>query len=843
MNADDRSSGEGSITADDSTPGVTSSEPPVLAVTDNQTVGDDKEVNTGDNLIHLCVSHNGVLIDSSVNTLQADETCTESHSYVNDSAPLMDITNNSHSDININMSFPPIASSTPNKLSATMQDIFTMTSPAKKNYTLLSSSLQASPTRPLSHEERTVFTHLVRRQLNNSQNNIIECKTKGQPLLLGRMSKSRVDSSVASMRTLQRRTQNIKHIRNTIAGTSKDSTTTQQAHEIRGLRKSKVFLQKAGIVLKPEMDCMTVLAMKESIDLSWDELKRQRRFLKQAGIAMPSEKQLRKAQRALAVTDIDTCTLSFVGKKNHPVKEAFGKVSNIKDFVFNLLDKHKKHQTLTWFNFVIPGDEIWIKFGGDHGKGSMKFTMQIANTYKPNSKYNTFVVAMANVPDNHSNIIKWMSILEPELKQLANSEWDGKRVVIFDFGDYEFLTKIYGLSGAGGKHPCLWCLMPLDETRKGSNETYEARSVDSLKKDNERFMGEGKGKHGDVQAYNNCLHPPNTAVDVDAVCPPYLHIMLGLVHKHHVLLEQESHLLDLDIKEQAETHDSGESASLRSHGNNWKMAEEIRDDIFWNKSLQYWLKYPHYILSTHEKTEFKTKFFEVGENIQTSIKMFELLDHKPLKPRAGPVCSGLDRILDKHGIVPQQYHKRAFVGNHCHKYLAKQTVFKELTSYVVEKTKSCTKQWKIISKARVLRARFDLLNSAYLDVHNAISHSKSIDREGTSKIQKLIDKYILLFKSKFSKTKLTPKQHILLKHCVPWIRKYGFGLGLMGEQGGELIHATVAKLERRSRCIRNAETRLRFIMQTQHLQVCPELRACIPKVKKRKKRASLKIVD
>ena len=32
---------------------------------------------------------------------------------------------------------------------------------------------------------------------------------------------------------------------------------------------------------------------------------------------------------------------------------------------------------------------------------------------------------------------------------------------------------------------------------------FEARSVDSLKKDNERFMGEGKGKHGDVQAYNN----------------------------------------------------------------------------------------------------------------------------------------------------------------------------------------------------------------------------------------------------------------------------------------------------------------------------------------------------
>ena len=831
MHTEDRSSGEGLITADDSTPGVTSSEPPVLEVTDDQTVDDDKEMN----LINAGISHSLTLtmVDSSVNTSQSNEICTEYNTNVFDSAPLSDITNNSFSDIN--MSFPPIASSTPNKLSTTMQDSFTMTSPAKKHYTLLSSSLQASPTRPLSHEERTLFTSLARRQLHNSQNNIIECKTKGQPLLLGRMSKSRVDSSIASMRTLQRRTQNIRHIRHTIAGSSKDSTVTQQAHELRGVKKSTrtLLLQKAGIVLKPEMNCMTVLAMKESTDMSWDELKKQRRFLKRAGISMPSEKQLRKAQRALAVTDIDTCTLSFVGRKKHPIKEAFAKVSNIKDFVFNLLDKHKKHDTLTWFNFVIPGDEIWIKFGGDHGKGSMKFTMQIANTYKPNSKYNTFVVALANVPDNHPNIIKWMSILEPELKQLANSEWDGKRVVIFDFGDYEFLTKVYGLSGAGGKHPCLWCLMPLDETRKGSNETYEARSVDSLKKDNERFMGEGKGKHGDVQAYNNCLHPPNTAVDVDAVCPLYLHIMLGLVHKHHVLLEQESHRLDLDIKEQAETHDSGESASLRSHGNNWRMAEEIREDIFWNKSLQYWLKYPHYILSSHEQTKFKAKFVEVGENIQTSIKMFELLGHKPLKPRAGPVCSGLDTILDRHGIVPQQYHKRAFVGNHCHKYIAKQTVFKELTSYVVEKTKLCTKQWKTISKARVLRARFDLLNRAYMNVHNAISHSKPIDRQDTPKIQKLIDKYILLFKSKFSKTKLTPKQHILLKHCVPWIRKYGFGLALMGEQGGELIHATVAKIERRSRCIRNAETRLRFIMQTQHLQVCPELRACIPEVRKR----------
>ena len=27
-------------------------------------------------------------------------------------------------------------------------------------------------------------------------------------------------------------------------------------------------------------------------------------------------------------------------------------------------------QTLTWFSFVIPGDEIWIKFGGTMGRAA-----------------------------------------------------------------------------------------------------------------------------------------------------------------------------------------------------------------------------------------------------------------------------------------------------------------------------------------------------------------------------------------------------------------------------------------------------------------------------------------
>ena len=40
---------------------------------------------------------------------------------------------------------------------------------------------------------------------------------------------------------------------------------------------------------------------------------------------------------------------------------------------------------LTWHNGKIPQDKLFVKIGGDHGQGSMKFEFQLANVIKPNS--------------------------------------------------------------------------------------------------------------------------------------------------------------------------------------------------------------------------------------------------------------------------------------------------------------------------------------------------------------------------------------------------------------------------------------------------------------------------
>ena len=57
-------------------------------------------------------------------------------------------------------------------------------------------------------------------------------------------------------------------------------------------------------------------------------------------------------------------------------------------------------------------------------------------------------------------------------------------------------------------------------------------------------------------------------------------------------------------------------------------------------------------------------------------------------------------------------------------------------------------------------------------------------------MQRSIDEYMAFFRSRFHTARISPKQHILEVHCVDFMQNTGFGLGLLGEQGGE-AHALI----------------------------------------------------
>ena len=78
-----------------------------------------------------------------------------------------------------------------------------------------------------------------------------------------------------------------------------------------------------------------------------------------------------------------------------------------------------------------------------------------------------------------------------------------------------------------------------------------------------------------------------------------------------------------------------------------------------------------------------------------------------------------------------------------------------------------------------------------------------------------------------------PKLHFLETHCLEWIEKYPFRMGLFSEQGSESLHAYVRILEIRFHEIPNEEKKMKSVMQKYLYQVSPSLIALFPKIKKR----------
>jgi hypothetical protein len=166
--------------------------------------------------------------------------------------------------------------------------------------------------------------------------------------------------------------------------------------------------------------------------------------------------------------------------------------------------------------------------------------------------------------------------------------------------------------------------------------------------------------------------------------------------------------------------------------------------------------------------------------LKTVRRSLEQLKFEHLCARSGPVCFSLDAVLTKHKITPQFYHSRAFIGNHCHKYLTCR-IYEVLTTEVIKETNNFIQNQEILEKVVVIKKIFDEINESYRNIHILISHSKTISENSIASIESSIQTYINLFRKNFP-GKTIPKQHILEAHCTDWIRLYGFGLGFHGEQ-------------------------------------------------------------
>ena len=247
------------------------------------------------------------------------------------------------------------------------------------------------------------------------------------------------------------------------------------------------------------------------------------------------------------------------------------------------------------------------------------------------------------------------------------------------------------------------------------------------------------------------------------------------------------------------------------------IAEGIKERIMFHQGVQ--------VLDDDSNNQSDTIIDTLGEKL-------DLIQQTDLGPRIGPISSQLDCINQSANVIPQPYHGRSYIGNHCNTYF-NDRVYEKCTSAIVSKTQELTNNKYLIEEAKTTKQTFDITNNAFRQVHILISHCEPICENEQQFIDSSIHKYMTLYRLHFP-SKVIPKQHFLEAHCVPWIARYGFGMGFHGEQGGELIHSTISFAERSGRHLRNTEKRMKTVMNKQFLMTAPELNALQPQVIKKK---------
>ena len=707
----------------------------------------------------------------------------------------------------------PLAGSTPIK---PIQTKDSSTSPMMKNEITFSQSLSLSQDTPLSKHEEQLTTHLVRRKLNaDPKKQTILCKTSGQPMSLQRVTIPRKNTQLVRTPTKRKRAKLLQSLRTSVAGGSCSSTDTQLASELKRIPvdRRQDITKKASVRQQIKISRLHALAIKEKMGLSWRQGRKHGSLLRKVGIQVENEKSVRKLSREMVSNFVKVENRLFVKEDTVENEVPYGRIGDLPKFVDSLLDSYDTQNLLTWQGGSIPQDEIWVKIGGDHGKNSLKFTLQIANLEKPNARHNTVVIAIASVRDTHDNMVRFLEGgLASDLKALQSHSWRNKSLKVFLNGDYEFLCKMYGLSGPQGTYPCLWCLMPRRDMHEPSGQCQQ-RSLESLLADNSAFVADSSGKK-EVAKFHNALHTPLLNIDLDSVAPPYLHILLGVVLKHHKLLEDAAHNLDQQIATQHDKYLTPLGQSLKKYGSQWRQKQDLE-----NK-----LQHEEGCLAFSEIETDSNIVNKHAHNIQDIEQRLSSVSYKTLTPRTGPVASSLDTVLNKHKITPQAYHSRSFVGNHCHKYL-QPNVYTDLTETIIKQTQTLTNNPFLIDEAYTIQITFNDLNSAFRTVHKFVSHTAPIDDSSLPDIQTAIDNYMTIYRRMFH-NKVIPKQHLLEHHCIPHIRKHKFGLGLLGEQGTENSHRLIAHLEKhRAHGFTNELDKLHHILTAHLLQIAPSLRA------------------
>jgi len=713
--------------------------------------------------------------------------------------------------------------------------------------------IAASPTKLRGDVAERLTAHVISSREEEGRFEV-RMGTHGKSQMFERATVANVPSDLAKKTTLRRRSSDLTRHLELVSGGEAGA----RAQLVAGLQRLSVADQEQLLVdagLKSQKPAAgTALAIKADLSLPWSQLRKLRQWLKAFGVEIESEQSVRSfiAKKLPSYTAKE---LPMTGKDGEVTMVAAVYFPNLVDILATYLDSLHEKGRLTWHAGAIPESEIWIKLGGDHGGGSFKLSFQVANTAHPNAVSNTIPVIIFNAKDTPANLETALGQYRSQLEEIQQSTWNGKSVRVFVFGDYEFQTVTYGLSGSSGLRPCLHCLCPKKAMALEHAERLPAdhvpRTLETLADDHQRYTAAGS-KLSKAKLFNNAIRPCILPVPVSNVIVPVLHLDLGIYPWLFQAFQGDLKDLDFDMGARCQASDADAEVFRKVCDLQGQLSAEeqlLQNATALINQTQQQLEFVALHLQQHGQQDAlgvvadlqRVYASATGDRNRHNLQVTKLRDQiaaiSRSKDFAGPCVASVEPVLQLHGIQRQVYHGGAFVGNHVKMALKPAVVTAITEAHLPIVQARCP---ELTPLANTISARYNALMSSYATCRSMFSHCQPVDEDELDKLQKEVTKFLQLCRKDVVARKLgfiTPKLHLLEEHTVPMMRRLRVGLGLLGEQGAESLHSSLNSLESKFKNIPGELLRLKSVADQHLLTTTDEAQSLAPRPQSRKRKA------
>ncbi|KAL5479256.1 hypothetical protein EMCRGX_G022753 [Ephydatia muelleri] len=563
--------------------------------------------------------------------------------------------------------------------------------------------------------------------------------TRSEPITFMRVVQANSPATTACAKSLNGRCREMHKIRNVISGGEPSALLHKEASSMLSREDKMALIKEAGIV---DIGPGEGLQIKAAVSITWSKMRVLRRLLKESGVSLASEVSMRKITDEMIGDNLEGEVAPFSFKMPTGGEEIRGAplvyVPNLIQKIIQTLEEQDSSARLTWHGGFIPENEIWVKLGGDRGGGIFKATFQIVNVPNPNSVLNTCVFCCFMAGDSTYNLHVALDRYKLQVNKLQGMRWRDFTVKVFLCGDYDFYGKMYGLSGASGCYPCLFCTIHKEDMKiplsvRGYSPT---RSLQSIYENYSEYSAAGFPRK-DAQFYSNCISEPIWDIPLDQVCLPGLHITQGMFTKLFDLLEASCHEWDLKL---AYHYQRVSSSTFTTYSAQLQRLQAAKSELEVAK---------HSKETTEQLATYMVLLYGEQSNVVTQYLLQQAEEQR----------ESVDKLISSIEAL-------------CGAMVA--TALREIPSILSDVMVTATTFRSILAQ---FGRCHELYDGNYINEYNA------------SQLAAAIPSFMESFRRAFPKATTPIKMHLLEDHALQWANRMHVGFGLLGEQGAESIHA------------------------------------------------------